>query len=108
MRYAVIGGVIGTVLGGAAAYTLFHDDASTTDNSTSDSCEDDEPHCSMASPYQIAQAGIDNEHDFKKDYVDGSLSRYDICACEDGSIKIAGRGQCGKSGPKIDTWARWK
>jgi hypothetical protein len=70
--------------------------------------DDDDPHCSMASPYQLAQAGITDPHEFKEDYVGGRVSRYDICACEDGSIKIAGRGQCGTSGPKIDTWARWK
>ena len=85
------------------------DDSTTQDKTTSKSCtKDDEPHCSMASSYQIASAGIDNEHEFKKEYVKGSLSRYDICACDDGSIKIAGRGQCGTSGPKIETWARWK
>jgi hypothetical protein len=56
----------------------------------------------------LVQAGITSPHEFKEGFVGRQVSRYDICACKDGSIKIAGRGQCGKSGPKIDTWARWK
>jgi hypothetical protein len=63
----------------------------------------------MASEYQIIKAGITDAHAFKEEWVGGSVSRYDICACDDGTIKIAGRGQCGKAGtPMIDTWARWK
>ncbi len=71
-------------------------------------CEDD-PECSMASGFQLIQAGITSEHAFKEEYVGKKNgSRYDICACKDGSIKIAGRKQCGSKGPKIDTYARWK
>ena len=36
-------------------------------------------------------------HEFKRDYVGGRISRYDICACENGSIKIAKRGQYKRS-----------
>ena len=73
-----------------------------------ESCDDDKVSCSKASGYQLEQAGIDNEHEFKDEFVSTGGSRYDICACTDGSIKIAGHGQCGRSGPKIDTWAKWK
>jgi hypothetical protein len=65
--------------------------------------EDHKPHCPMAPACQLAQAHIDDPHDFEYGYVGGSVSKYDICACDDGSTKIAGRGQCGKKGaPMID------
>lgn len=90
---------------GAATYTY---DSAGNVKTRKDARNTTLTYCSMASSYQIASAGIDNEHEFKKEYVKGSLSRYDICACDDGSIKIAGRGQCGTAGPKIEAWARWK
>jgi len=76
-------------------------------------CKDDRNgvHCSKASSYHLSRAGIvgrDAEHAFKRDYVISNESSYDICACEDGTIKISGQGQCGVSGSKIDTWATWK
>ena len=73
-----------------------------------DACTEDESDCTMASAFQLQQAGITDAHAFKAEYVGKQVSRYDICACKDGSIKIAGRGLCGKPGPKIGTWARWK
>lgn len=92
------GGAIGA-LGGGLAGGLFGEAF----------CPDKKNNCSMASAFQIASAGITDAHEFKEEYVGGSISRYDICACDDGSIKIAGRGQCSKSGAAmIDTWARWK
>lgn len=95
---ALAGGRLGTIGGGLAGGTLGQA-----------FCPDDKNNCTMASAFQIASAGITDAHEFKEDYVGGSISRYDICACDDGSIKIAGRGQCSKSGaPMIDTWARWK
>jgi hypothetical protein len=36
------------------------------------------------------------------------VSRYEICACKDGSIVIKARGQCGKPGPGIPTGSTWK
>jgi hypothetical protein len=95
---AASGGAIGAIGGGLAG------------NAAGQAfCPDDKNNCTMASAFQIASAGITDAHEFKEDYVGGSISRYDICACDDGSIKIAGRGQCSKSGaPMIDTWARWK
>ena len=107
---AVVGGVIGTAIGIWLGYELFwdNDDSSSDDAEDCPPGEDDEPDCSMASSFQLVRAGITHPHEFKRDYVGGRVSRYDICACKDGSIKIAGRGQCGKSGPKIDTWASWK
>jgi RHS repeat-associated protein len=58
--------------------------------------------CTKASAYHLKEAGIDGpqgEHLFKQDYVYGPVSRYDICACADGSIQIGKRGECGGSGP---------
>lgn len=72
-------------------------------------CKNDNPSCSTATKFQLTQAGILDTHDFKAEFVGKkNVSRYDICACKDGSIKIAGHGQCGKQGAKIDTYARWK
>jgi hypothetical protein len=65
--------------------------------------------CSTATKFQLTQAEISDAHDFKAECVGKkNVSRYDICACKDGSLKIAGHGQCGKQGAKIDTYARWK
>ena len=70
---------------------------------------DDDPQCSMASVFQLLKAHIMDEHEFKADYVGKKHgSKYDICACKDGSITIAARKQCGQNGPKIPTGARWK
>lgn len=72
-------------------------------------CRDEGSKCWKATNYELGRAGITDEHDFKKEYIGESAptGRYDICACEDGSIKIAGRTQCSNSrAPKIDTYAR--
>jgi RHS repeat-associated protein len=70
---------------------------------------DDDPQCSMASVFQLLKAHIMDEHEFKADYVGKKHgSKYDICACKDGSITIAARKQCGQNGPKIPTGVRWK
>lgn len=34
-----------------------------------DECKDDDPECSMASKWQLQNANIANEHEFKADYV---------------------------------------
>jgi hypothetical protein len=77
--------------------------------SRSGPCSVKEKSCKKASPWQLANARppILDEHAFKEDYVGGSVSLYDICACNDGSITIAGVRQCGKSGPQIPTDATW-
>jgi hypothetical protein len=74
----------------------------------SDDPGDDGKNCTEASRYQLAKANITDPHAFKEEFVGRRFSRYDICACKDGSIKIAGHGQCGMSGPKIETGLRWK
>jgi RHS repeat-associated protein len=73
-------------------------------------CQPPNPDCSKASDWQLGQAGIDDPHQFKKDYLGNKapISQFDICACKDGSITIKARGQCGKPGPTIDTGYRWK
>ena len=73
-------------------------------------CQEDDTtkKCSKASAWQLRGAGVDDEHDFKKGFVKGNVSRYDICACEDGSIVLRAAGQCGKSGPTIGTDYNWK
>jgi hypothetical protein len=74
---------------------------------TPEKCEDN-TECSKASRYQLGQAGITDEHGFKTEWGAVPNSRYDICACKDGSIVIKAQGQCGKSSPKIETDASWK
>lgn len=72
-------------------------------------CPPEKKNCTMASKWQLGAAGITDEHDFKEGWVGKKKgSRYDICACDDGSITIRGRGQCGSSGATIDTDIKWK
>ena len=67
--------------------------------------------CKKASNYQLLSAGITSAHAFKTDFGYVPNSRFDICACSDGSITIAPRGSCGKIGggfePKV-TGFSWK
>jgi RHS repeat-associated protein len=65
------------------------------------------PDCQKATPWQLGRAGISNEHAFKTEWGAIPNSRFDICACKDGSIVIKGVGQCGNAGPTIETDARW-
>jgi RHS repeat-associated protein len=64
--------------------------------------------CRKATQWHLDQAGIMDAEAFKDEFVGGSVSRYDICACKDGSIVIKAQGQCGKPGPSIETGYRWK
>lgn len=67
--------------------------------------------CSKASKYQLLQAGITSGHKFKTELGYTPNSRFDICACSDGSITIAPQGQCGKIGKGFEpgyTGQRWK
>jgi RHS repeat-associated protein len=76
-----------------------------------DACfaKDDDADCERASSYHLKAAEITDEHAFKAGYVGNKgVSRFDICACKDGTIKLSQAGQCGRSGPKIDTHARWR
>jgi len=64
--------------------------------------------CKMATKYQLEQAGIDDEHEFKTEYGAQPNSRFDICACKDGSIQIKAHGMCGRPRPSIPTYATWR
>jgi hypothetical protein len=54
------------------------------------------------------QAGVTDPHEFKTDYGAVPNSRFEICACKDGSVVIKAVGTCGKPGPSIPTHVRWK
>lgn len=66
--------------------------------------------CEKASKWQLSAAGIKDEHDFKADVTGSSrhVAQYDICACSDGTIVLRRVGQCGRSGPTIETGETWK
>lgn len=68
------------------------------------------PNCKKADQFHLDGAGISDPHEFKKEHLGrkAPISRYDICACNDGSIVIKPRGQCGSPGPGIDTGHSWK
>ena len=72
-------------------------------------CEDnEEPDCEFARIYHLKQAQIRDEHAFKDEWDAKPNSRFDICACRDGTIKIRLHGQCGRGGPTIHTDVRWR
>jgi uncharacterized protein RhaS with RHS repeats len=73
----------------------------------SEECTDDKS-CTKASRFQLQQAGITDEHGFKSDWGATPNSRFDICACKDGTIVIKAQGECGKPGAAIQTDANWK
>jgi hypothetical protein len=67
--------------------------------------------CRKASQWHLDKAGISDPHAFKRDWLGPSaqISRFDICACNDGSLVIKSVGQCGHSDPgEIDTGHTWK
>ena len=95
-----MGAAIGFGIGSAATYFVCK-------NLAKD--EPDKKHCSKATKWQLDTAGIKDEHEFKQGHAGrGRISQYDICACDDGTIVIRKAGQCGKSGPTIDTDIKWK
>ena len=55
------------------------------------------PDCRKASPWDLKQAGITDEHAYKSEHGAVPWSRYDICKCKDGTIRIAPVGNCGKA-----------
>jgi RHS repeat-associated protein len=59
--------------------------------------DDRDPQCHKASKYELRQAGIYDEHEYKIEHGARPPSRFDICKCRDGSIRIAPVGQCGKT-----------
>ena len=64
--------------------------------------------CKKATKHQLNLAGIFHEHSFKDEWGGQPNSRFEICACKDGSIVLARTGQCGSPGEKIETDAVWK
>jgi RHS repeat-associated protein len=70
--------------------------------------DDNSRGCSKATPWQLKSAGIDDAHKFKSEWGAVPNSRFDICACKDGSIIIKAVGMCGMSGPGIETVHYWK
>ena len=70
--------------------------------------KDDSEDCQKATPWQLKAAGVGNEHDFKTEWGAVPNSRFDICACKDGSVVIKAVGHCGRPGPSIPTDRRWR
>jgi len=81
-----------TLIGGAAA-------ASQTSSTEESHCPPDtkKPDCRKATKWDLRQAGIFDEHRYKREHGAVPESRFDICKCKDGSIRIAPVGQCGKT-----------
>lgn len=62
------------------------------------------PDCRKATTFDLKQANIFDEHQYKREHNAIPMSRFDICKCKDGSIRIAKVGMCGKpitSGTKM-------
>lgn len=102
--------IITTLLGGGAlAGTMMMSGDTPVDDPATDSSECDDGggngggDCRKASPWHLDQLGIVDAHAFKQEFVLGSISKYDICICKDGTVKLKAAGKCGKSGPSIDT-----
>lgn len=64
--------------------------------------DDDDPQCHKASKWELMQAGIYDEHQYKIEHDARPPSRFDICKCKDGSIRIALVGQCGRTRNFLD------
>ena len=54
------------------------------------------PNCRKATNWELKQAGID-PHAYKDEHRARPVSRFDICKCDDGSLRIADVGMCGKT-----------
>ena len=76
-------------------------------NQADNECESNKQ-CKKATPFQLSKANISSEHEFKAEWGAIPNSRFDICACKDGSVVIKAVGGCGRPGPEIPTDARWK
>ena len=72
-------------------------------------CADDEPGCEKATQWHLQAAGIRDAHAVKTEYGAVPNSRFDLCACDDGSIVIKSVGTCGMGAPIWEiTHYRWK
>ena len=56
-----------------------------------------DPQCHKATRYELEKAGIFDEHKFKTESGAVPTSRFDICKCKDGSIRIAAVNTCGST-----------
>jgi len=102
----------GTWFGGTCYASMGEQiDVSDLPNAANDSAYDEkckgpgggDDDCRKASPWHLEQLGIFDAHAFKQEFVLGSLSKYDICICKDGTVKLKAAGKCGKPGPSIET-----
>ncbi|MEW6446003.1 MAG: hypothetical protein AB1479_08210, partial [Pseudomonadota bacterium] len=59
--------------------------------------DDDKQDCRKASKWDLQQAGIFDEHKYKRGHGAVPEARFDICKCKDGSVRIAAVGKCGKT-----------
>jgi RHS repeat-associated protein len=64
--------------------------------------------CKKATKFHTDAAGIPDEERFKIEHGYRPPSRYEICACNDGSITIKNRSECGSGGAGEGTGYRWK
>jgi len=93
---ATAGGVLGMAAGAEAG------------NSAANKLCSGEPDCTTATNWHLAAAGIEDAHQVKSEYGAKPNSRYDLCACNDGSIVIKAHGTC-STGPSWEvTHYRWK
>ena len=106
---AGIGGAIGRAAAGAAAGVLLFPSPA-GDPREDEKCRpnDDNPNCKKASGWHLDRAGIVDAEEFKTEWGALPNSKFEICACDDGSIVIKATGTCGKPGPGIPTDRRWK
>ncbi len=89
--------VIGLTILAALGWTATHPftlppTASTIPQAASDcppNDDDRDPQCHKASKWELEQAGIFDEHEYKREAGAVPTSRFDICKCRDGSIRIA-------------------
>ena len=86
---AGIGGAAGAAAGGAAG------------NAFGQSMCPDKPECHRANKFELLEKNITDAEQYKRDRGAVPTSRYDICKCKDGSIRIARVGMCGKT---TDFW----
>jgi hypothetical protein len=93
------GAVIGGVIGLALAVVISNSLSTPESDAEASDCprENKKPDCRKATKWDLKQAGILDEHRYKREHGAIPESRFDICKCKDGSIRIARVGQCGKT-----------
>lgn len=104
-----IGGAIGGALGGPAGAVggmalgrgLGSRLGAAAGSAFEDACSPKKPECHRANAFELMQAGIKDAEKYKQDRGAVPTSRYDICKCKDGSIRIARVRMCGST---TDFW----